>query len=106
MFRCCPHRTPGTVAAERLPGGEWRRSFASVFTEQDTRTADARTPSEAEGAVAVPHERDESPEVAGTRSPVVAQAAADLEAGRVDTDNYTRAAEASGFANRRRGRRK
>lgn len=45
----------------------------------------------------LPHERDESPELSRKASPVIAQAARDLDAGRVDTDDYSRAAQASGF---------
>lgn len=39
----------------------------------------------------LPHDRDEAPEVGGEPRPIIAQARDDLAAGRVDTDNYTRA---------------
>ena len=42
--------------------------------------------------LALPHERDESIQAPGARRPVIKQAAHDLEAGLVDTDNYPRAA--------------
>jgi len=43
----------------------------------------------------LPHERDESPEVGKTLSPLIGQAEKDLEEGLVDTDNYTRLSEAA-----------
>ncbi len=58
-----------------------------------TRAAHATQP----GGVAVtpplplPHERDESAEAPGPARRVVKQAEKDLNAGMVDTDNYTRA---------------
>lgn len=44
------------------------------------------------GPLAMPHERDETPEdrASARPQPAVAQAARDLEDGLVDTDNYTR----------------
>lgn len=41
----------------------------------------------------LPHDRDELPETQGAPRRIIAQAHADLAAGRVDTDNYTRARE-------------
>lgn len=47
------------------------------------------------GVLALPHEHDQAPEeradVRRTPQPEIAQAARDLDAGLVDTDNYTRA---------------
>ena len=59
----------------------------------------------------LPHERDESAEAPGPPRQVVKQAAKDLSAGMVDTDNYTRAkavsegAEVAGAAGGKRSRR-
>lgn len=55
----------------------------------------------------LPHDHDESPETEGAPRAIIAQANDDLEAGRVDTDNYTRAHELTrhALAPRRRGRR-
>jgi len=43
--------------------------------------------------LALPHERDESAEVASVTHTAIRQAACDLAQGQVDTDNYTRVAE-------------
>ena len=40
----------------------------------------------------LPHEHDESPEASRVQRPVMRQAARDVAAGQVDTDNYSRAA--------------
>ena len=55
----------------------------------------------------LPHERDESPETEDAPRAIIAQAEADIAAGRVDTDNYTRAREVTrhALAGRRRTRR-
>ena len=52
---------------------------------------------------ALPHERDEAPEIGGGRRAVVKQAAKDIARGLVDTDNYTRAREVT-LSRRRRSR--
>lgn len=57
-----------------------------------------------ERALKLPHERDESAESPGPRQAVIKQAAKDLAAGLVDTDNYTRAAATAASAARRRRR--
>ena len=57
-----------------------------------------------ERALKLPHEHDESAEPPGTRQPVIEQAATDIAAGLVDTDNYTRAAAIAARAPRRRRR--
>lgn len=49
--------------------------------------------------LALPHERDENTQAPGTKRGVIKQAARDVEAGMVDTDNYTRA---TGVAARRK----
>jgi len=43
----------------------------------------------------LPHERDESPDISTPTRPIMRQAKRDLDAGQVDTDNYTRVAAAS-----------
>ena len=43
------------------------------------------------GSLPLPHERDESADATAVRQPAIKQAARDLDAGQVDTDNYTRA---------------
>jgi hypothetical protein len=53
----------------------------------------------------LPHDRDESPETGGAPRAIIAQANGDLEQGRVDTDNYTRARELTRHALRPRRRR-
>jgi hypothetical protein len=54
----------------------------------------------------LPHDRDESPEVGGAPRQIIAQGQQDLAAGRVDTDNYTRAREVTRRALARRGPRR
>jgi len=62
------------------------------------------------GDLPLPHEHDETPEersdVRTSPQPEVAQAARDLRAGLVDTDNYTRARDITrpALARRRRAR--
>ena len=58
-----------------------------------------------ERALKLPHEHDESAEASRAKQPVIKQAAKDLAAGLIDTDNYTRAAlvAARAEARRRRG---
>jgi hypothetical protein len=54
-------------------------------------------------ALKLPHERDESADPSAPRQAVVTRAARDVGAGRVDTDNYTRATGiAERAANKRR----
>ena len=55
-----------------------------------------------DGELKLPHERDESTEPPGPRRRVIKQAAKDLAAGLIDTDNYTRAALVAAWADRRR----
>jgi len=43
----------------------------------------------------LPHERDESPDFSAPTKPKMRQAKRDLDAGQVDTDNYTRVAATS-----------
>jgi hypothetical protein len=50
-----------------------------------TRVAGAESPFQ------LPHERDESTNLPGPKRPVIEQAEKDLESGKVDTDDYTRA---------------
>jgi hypothetical protein len=52
----------------------------------------------------LPHERDESPEPEGAPRAIIAKAKDDLDEGRVDTDNYTRARDVTrhALAGRRR----
>lgn len=57
-----------------------------------------------EGTLKLPHERDESTEPPGPRQRVIKQAAKDLAAGLIDTDNYTRAALVAAWADSRRRR--
>jgi hypothetical protein len=45
----------------------------------------------------LPHERDQSPAIRASTTAIMRQAKRDLDAGQVDTDNYTRAAAASGL---------
>ena len=49
----------------------------------------------------LPHERDETTESPGAAQPVIKQAARDVGAGLIDTDNYTRAAAVAAAAPRR-----
>jgi hypothetical protein len=58
-------------------------------------------------SLAVSHERDEVPESGTPTRAIMRQAKRDLDAGRVDTDSYTRVAAASAatFRKRRRKRR-
>ena len=67
-----------------------------------------RKPAQEKELLRLPHERDESPDVSGPTRPVMRQAKRDLDAGQVDTDNYTRvaAAYAARQKNPRRTRRK
>jgi len=44
-------------------------------------------------APTLPHEHDERPEAGAPTQPVIRQAARDIAAGLVDTDNYTRIAD-------------
>jgi hypothetical protein len=53
-------------------------------------------------ALKLPHERDESADPSAPRQAVMTRAAGDLAAGRVDTDNYTRAAGVAAAATKRR----
>ena len=48
-----------------------------------------------ETSLALPHERDEVPEIGAPTQAIMRQAKRDLDAGQVDTDNYTRVAAAS-----------
>lgn len=59
-------------------------------------------------SLALPHERDEVPEIGTTTQAIMRQAKRDLDAGQVDTDNYTRVAATSAatFQKPRRTRRK
>lgn len=50
-----------------------------------------RTPAQST-SLALPHERDERPAAGAPVRPVMRQAKRDLDAGQVDTDNYTRIA--------------
>ena len=52
----------------------------------------------------LPHERDESAQPPGPRQRIIKQAAKDLAAGMIDTDNYTRVAEVAAQAETRRRR--
>ena len=52
----------------------------------------------------LPHERDQSPQVSARTRAIMRQAKRDLDAGLVDTDNYTRAAAASGAKPQKRRR--
>lgn len=52
-----------------------------------TRTGDA---------AALPHERDEATDLPHPPRPVIRQAEQDLASGKIDTDNYTRAAAMTG----------
>jgi hypothetical protein len=52
--------------------------------------------------LALPHERDESAEVSKTRDASIRQAARDLDAGLIDTDNYTRIGEITGAPRHKR----
>ena len=65
-----------------------------------------RKPAQENDLLRLPHERDESPDVSAPTRPVMRQAKRDLDAGQVDTDNYTRvaAAYAAGLQNPRRRR--
>ncbi len=57
-----------------------------VGRQVDTRPRGAKAPGSAPG-LALPHERDESPDdSAGAPDPVMAQAKRDFDAGMVDTD--------------------
>lgn len=49
-----------------------------------------------EVSLPLPHERDQSPQISTSTRRLMRQAKRDLDAGQVDTDNYTRAAAASG----------
>lgn len=49
----------------------------------------------------LPHERDQSPQSGASTRALMRQAKRDLDAGQVDTDNYTRAAAASGVKSQR-----
>jgi len=53
-------------------------------------------------ALKLPHERDESADPSAPRQAVMTRAACDVAAGRVDTDNYTRAAGVAAAAAKRR----
>jgi hypothetical protein len=53
-------------------------------------------------ALKLPHERDESADPSAQRQDVMTRAAGDLAAGRVDTDNYTRAASVAAASKKRR----
>lgn len=68
-----------------------------LLFRQDRRSAQTDVP------LAMPHERDESPERDLPQNEVVAQAHEDLAAGQVDTDNYTRAAPLTSPVSTRRG---
>ena len=57
-----------------------------------------------EVSLLLPHERDQSPQVSTSTRVVMRQAKRDLDAGQVDTDNYTRAAAASGVKSQQRRR--
>jgi hypothetical protein len=61
--------------------------------------------SSARPPLALPHERDESTQAPGARRAVIKQAARDLAAGLVDTDNYTRAATIAAPGKKRGARR-
>ena len=67
-----------------------------------------RKPAQKKELLPLPHERDERPDVSAPTRPVMRQAKRDLDAGQVDTDNYTRvaAAYAARPQNPRRRRRK
>ena len=54
----------------------------------------------------LPHERDETPEAGIAPSERIEQAESDLRHGQVDTDNYSRAREVMGRADRARDRRR
>lgn len=51
---------------------------------------------------ALPHERDETTEAPGAARKVIKQAAQDVKAGLIDTDNYTRAAAVAAVATGRK----
>jgi hypothetical protein len=53
-------------------------------------------------ALKLPHERDESADPSAPRQAVMTRAAGDLAAGRVDTDNYTRATGVAAAASKKR----
>ena len=53
-----------------------------------------RKPAQVGDPLPLPHERDESPDISAPTQPVMRQAKRDLDAGQVDTDNYTRVAAA------------
>ena len=61
---------------------------------------------ESGGALRLPHERDERPEAGAPRRAVIRQAQRDVDAGLVDTDNYTRIAAVAARAARTRDRKK
>ena len=48
----------------------------------------------------LPHEHDESPEPSSIVQPVIRQAQGDIAAGRMETDNYTRAASVADAASK------
>jgi hypothetical protein len=54
--------------------------------------------------IPLPHERDEMVDPDTRVRPVIVQAADDLAAGQVDTDNYTRVAESAAQATSKRKR--
>ena len=57
-------------------------------------------------ALRLPHERDERPEAGAPRRKVIMQAQRDVDAGLVDTDNYTRIAAVAARAARTHSRKK
>lgn len=63
-------------------------------------------PRKAVVALRLPHERDERPEAGAPRRTVIRQAQRDIDAGQIDTDNYTRIAAVAARAPRPMGRRK
>lgn len=65
-----------------------------------------KTPPKAVVALRLPHERDERPEAGAPRRAVIRQAQRDIDAGLIDTDNYTRIATVAARAPRPKGRRR
>ena len=66
-------------------------------TRHDVRRRQRTTPK-----LALPHERDESTELSKRRDATIRQAARDVDAGLIDTDNYTRIAEITGAPRHKR----
>lgn len=75
-----------------------RAGTASRRRRGETRVAGVERP------LKLPHEHDESAEASRAKQPIIKQAAKDVAAGLIDTDNYTRAAGVAARAEARRRR--